>query len=67
MKKRSKQDRQHANLTRLQADQYLSPRKAGLDKPNKFAPLLKLVGSGRDLWADEHADEYVNRLREGWE
>lgn len=27
-------------------------------------PLLSLAGSGRKLWADEHADEYVNRLRE---
>lgn len=30
-------------------------------------PLLKLAGSGKDIWKDEHADEYVNRLREGWE
>jgi hypothetical protein len=30
-------------------------------------PLLALYGSGSDLWADEHADEYVRRLREGWE
>lgn len=30
-------------------------------------PLLALRGSGRKLWADEHADEYVARLREGWE
>ena len=30
-------------------------------------PLLALLGSGDGLWADEHADEYVNRLREGWE
>lgn len=30
-------------------------------------PLLALRGSGRELWADEHADEYVRRLREGWE
>ncbi len=29
-------------------------------------PLLSLRGSGTDLWADEHADEYVRRLREGW-
>lgn len=29
-------------------------------------PLLALAGSGRKLWADEHADEYVQRLREGW-
>ena len=30
-------------------------------------PLLALYGSGKDLWADEHADEYVARLRERWE
>jgi hypothetical protein len=30
-------------------------------------PLLDLAGSGKDLWADEHAYEYVNRLRAGWE
>jgi hypothetical protein len=30
-------------------------------------PLLSLRGSGRHIWADEHADEYVRRLREGWE
>lgn len=30
-------------------------------------PLLALRGSGRHLWADEHADNYVRRLREGWQ
>jgi len=30
-------------------------------------PLLALRGSGKQIWADEHADEYVNRLRDGWE
>jgi hypothetical protein len=30
-------------------------------------PLLALYGSGKDLWADEHTDEYIRRLREGWE
>jgi hypothetical protein len=30
-------------------------------------PLLALRGSGKRLWADEHADDYVRRLREGWE
>ena len=30
-------------------------------------PLLSLLGSGKHLWADEHADEYVHRLREGLE
>lgn len=26
-------------------------------------PLLRLRGSGRHIWADEHADEYVENLR----
>jgi hypothetical protein len=29
-------------------------------------PLLRLRGSGRHIWADEHADEYVERLRREW-
>jgi hypothetical protein len=29
-------------------------------------PLLALCGSGKRLWADEHADDYVARLRQGW-
>jgi len=33
----------------------------------KSDPLLALYGSGKKLWADEHADAYVSRLREGWE
>jgi antitoxin HicB len=30
-------------------------------------PLLQLRGSGKDLWAGEDPDEYVRRLREGWD
>lgn len=30
-------------------------------------PLLRLRGSGKELWADEPADEYVARLRQGWQ
>jgi uracil-DNA glycosylase len=30
-------------------------------------PLVALRGSGKELWADEHADQYVRRLRQGWE
>jgi 5'-phosphate synthase pdxT subunit len=30
-------------------------------------PLLKLAGSGKDLWSDEHADDYVHRLRQNRE
>jgi len=33
----------------------------------KTDPLLAARGSGKNLWADESADEYVRRLREGWE
>jgi hypothetical protein len=34
---------------------------------DKTDPLLALRGSGKHLWANEHSDEYVRRLREGWE
>lgn len=40
--------------------------RAGSNAP-KTDPLLSLRGSGKHLWADEHADDYVRRLREGWE
>ncbi|MGH9337301.1 MAG: hypothetical protein ACRD21_26435, partial [Vicinamibacteria bacterium] len=30
-------------------------------------PLLALRGLGRDLWQGVDPDEYVRRLREGWE
>ena len=38
-----------------------------LENRIKNDPLLALRGSGKELWADEHADDYVRRLREGWE
>jgi hypothetical protein len=34
---------------------------------HKEDPLLSLRGSGKNLWASEHADDYIRRLREGWE
>ena len=34
---------------------------------SRYDALLALEGSGRDIWKDENADEYINRLREGWE
>jgi hypothetical protein len=34
------------------------------EKPNwEDDPLIKLIGSGKHIWADEHADEYVENLR----
>lgn len=33
-------------------------------KPNyENDPLIRLIGSGKHIWADEHADEYVENLR----
>jgi len=40
---------------------------AASNNASKEDPLLSLRGSGKHLWADEHADDYVRRLREGWE
>ena len=30
-------------------------------------PILALLGLGKEIWADEDADSYVRRLREGWD
>ena len=30
-------------------------------------PLLAAIGSGRHIWREEHADEYIDRLRSGWD
>ena len=48
-------------------DWYQSWNQDSVEDRIKNDPLLALRGSGKDLWADEHADEYVRRLREGWE
>jgi hypothetical protein len=48
-------------------DWYLAEYNGKPSDLNKSDPLLALRGSGKELWADEHADEYVRRLREGWE
>jgi hypothetical protein len=36
-----------------------SPRVANYEDD----PLIRLIGSGKHIWADEHADEYVENLR----
>jgi len=48
-------------------DWYRDWNQGGVEDRIKNDPLLTLRGSGKELWADEHADEYVRRLREGWE
>ena len=30
-------------------------------------PILALRGMGKEMWADEDADAYVERLRQGWQ
>lgn len=48
-------------------DWYQDWNQSSLEDRIKNDPLLALRGSGKQLWADEHADDYVRRLREGWE
>jgi hypothetical protein len=40
---------------------------AAMESSSEADPLLQLAGSGKNLWSDETSDEYVRRLREGWE
>jgi hypothetical protein len=44
-----------------------TPESAKVKVPDETDPLLALRGSGKDVWSDEHADEYVRRLRGSWE
>ncbi|MYD92700.1 MAG: hypothetical protein F4Y02_03185 [Chloroflexi bacterium] len=44
-----------------------SLREADIAWPIAVDPILALAGSGREIWADEDADAYVSRLREGWD
>jgi hypothetical protein len=44
-----------------------TPENAKIPLTDERGRLLALIGYGKEIWADEHADEYVQRLREGWE
>lgn len=59
---------EHQNLPQqyLPLLDWYESRYAGHPAEREPDPLLALRGSGRDLWADEHADDYIRRLREGW-
>jgi len=48
-------------------DWYREWSSLGIRQAVENDPLLALRGSGKRLWADEHADDYVRRLRAGWE
>ena len=47
-------------------DWYRDWSQDNIEERIKNDPLLALYGDGKDLWADEKADDYVRRLREGW-
>lgn len=44
--------------------EYCGPR---VGSPHPLDALLALRGTGRALWKDEDPDQYVRRLREGWD
>jgi hypothetical protein len=48
-------------------DWYREWNRSNVEDRIKNDPLLALYGSGKEIWADEHADDYIRRLREGWE
>jgi hypothetical protein len=54
--------RYHALLDWYASD--YSQRRPAFDPADS---ILALRGTGKELWADEHADEYVRRLREDWD
>lgn len=54
---------QHRDLL----DWYRGWGQENIEERIKNDPLLALRGSGKHIWADEHADGYIRRLREGWE
>jgi hypothetical protein len=37
------------------------------EREPRIDPLLALRGSGKEIWANVHPDDYVRSLREGWE
>ena len=45
----------------------LHRKDAGADVEGVDDPILTLRGMGKETWADEDADAYVERLRQGWQ
>ncbi|SRR5579885_2988652 len=41
--------------------------RAGGPRARRLEGVFQLFGLGKDLWSGEDPDEYVRRLREGWE
>ena len=64
MKKRAKARK---TPKKLQGGAQEPANKTEISKNIDDDPLLSLRGYGKELWRDEHADEYVRRLREDWD
>jgi len=54
---------QYYSLLDWYQDKFIGKRK-GVEKSD---PILELRGLGKEVWVGEEADEYVRRLRGGWE
>ena len=54
---------QYYSLLDWYQDKFIGKRK-GVEKSD---PILELRGLGKEIWVGEEADEYVRRLRGGWE
>ncbi len=52
----------YQSLLRWYEDEYCKPRPAG----NVIDPVLQMRGIGKEVWADEGADAFVARERDGW-
>ena len=48
-------------------DWYARDYASSVTSDSEIDPILALRGLGKHLFADEHADEYVARLRRGWD
>ena len=71
MKRNLEQSREKffGNLTVIVGNMLFSEKEMSISTETESLsdPLLILAGSGKEIWSDEHADEYVRRLREGWD
>lgn len=54
---------QYRNLLDWYRDEYNANRANAIEND----PLLKLRGSGKEIWKGIDPDEYIRQLREGWE
>ncbi len=57
-----------ANVTQLAEHPLPTPLSAQPTEAELFSkdPLLSAIGIAKELWADEHADEYIARIRKDW-